>query len=438
MPWSRNESRTSLGRPFTRFWSAYSAANLADGMLLTAMPLLAVVLTRDPLLIAGLTAARFLPWLLLAILVGVLTDRWDRRKIMIAANTGRSGALALLAVLLCTGNAGIGWLYAVMLAVVTCEVCYDTAGRALLPSLVARPALDRANGRLESGRTIAEDFGGAPLAGLLFAIAAVLPMVTIAGAYVLGALLLIGLPMLHRQAPAPDAPTPADRERCPPSVRAEAAAGLRHVWNDDIQRNQAIMGVCIAFGSAQVIAGLVLVVTEQLGVAPAYYGLFLAASPVGALCAVALLGGLVRRLGRGPTSIAGSLLFGASWIGIAAASDPYLGAFAFGVGGFGAMLWNVLTMSIFQIITPGPLMGRVAGIRRTLSWGLMSVGAVVGGLLGRIDLRLPLVVGGALLILVVLGYTRHLMRAASRAAEVEAAAADSTDPQDSPLSRSGA
>ncbi|PSK82603.1 Na+/melibiose symporter-like transporter [Murinocardiopsis flavida] len=437
MPWSRSPSSTPpLGRPFARFWAAYSAANLADGMLLTAVPLLAATFTRDPLLISGLSAARFLPWLLLAVLAGVLSDRWERRRTMITANAGRSGLLVLLAVLLYTGNAGIGWLYAVLLAVVTCEVAYDTAGRALLPSLVERSALDRANGRLESGRTIVEDFGGAPLAGALFAVAAVLPMVSIGGAYVVGALLLVGLPLLHR--PAPPAPAPAaEGARRPRSIRAEAAEGLRHVWHDTVQRDQAILGVCLGFGNAVAVAVLVLVITERLGVAPAYYGLFLAASPVGALFAIALLGGLVRRYGRGPVIIGGMLLFGASWIGLAAAPNPLLGAFAFGVCGFGMTLCNVLLMSVFQIITPGTLLGRVTGIRRTFTWGLMPVGAVVGGLLGRVDLGLPLVAGGALLILVVLLSTRQVLRAARRAAEIEADGAGAPA-QDSPLSRSGA
>ncbi|MEE2046207.1 MFS transporter, partial [Nocardiopsis tropica] len=136
-----------LSPAFHRFWAGSLSSNLADGIMLTALPMLAAALTNDPLAVAGLTAARYLPWLLFGLLAGALVDRVDRVRAMVAANLLRAAAITALAILTATGNATVTTLYIVMFAAMTCEIVYDTAGRAILPAL-ARTALDRANGRI--------------------------------------------------------------------------------------------------------------------------------------------------------------------------------------------------------------------------------------------------------------------------------------------------
>ena len=68
-----------LGRPFWTLWWASAASNLADGVFKIVAPLIAITLTRDPVLIAGLTVAASLPWLIFALPAGALVDRLDRR-----------------------------------------------------------------------------------------------------------------------------------------------------------------------------------------------------------------------------------------------------------------------------------------------------------------------------------------------------------------------
>ena len=76
----------TLGRNFTKLWWSQGLSNLGDGLVLAAVPLLAVTITRDPLLVAGLTVAQFLPWLVFTLPAGALADRIDRRLIIVAGN----------------------------------------------------------------------------------------------------------------------------------------------------------------------------------------------------------------------------------------------------------------------------------------------------------------------------------------------------------------
>src|SRR5690606_29643602 len=223
-PRRRAGGALGAGAPFARFWAAATAANLADGIAFTALPLVAAALTTDPLAVSGLAAARYLPWLLLGAAAGALVDRI---RAMQAAGVVRSAVIIGLAALAAAGAASMWALYAVMFTVMACETVYDTAARAVLPGLVARDRLESANGRLESGRLVTEDFGGAPLAGLLFGVAAALPLAVNGLGYLLAVVLLAGLPATARRAPAdPAAGAAAPRT----AFRADVVEGLRFLF----------------------------------------------------------------------------------------------------------------------------------------------------------------------------------------------------------------
>ena len=101
-----------------------------------------------------------------------------------------------------------------------------------------------------------------------------------------------------------------------------------------------------------------------------------------------------RLLGAGLTMAIGNVVFSASIFAIGLAPQLWLAALGFFLSSVGVILWNVLVMSLRQSIIPGRLLGRVHGTWRTLLWGAMPIGSVLGGLLGRVDLSLPFLVGG--------------------------------------------
>ncbi|MEU0493003.1 MFS transporter [Nocardiopsis sp. NPDC006139] len=400
-----------LSAAFHRFWAGSLASNLADGVMLTALPLLAVALTDDPLAVAGLTAARYLPWLLFGLVGGALVDRVDRGRAMVAANLLRAGAVAALAALVALDRAGVGWLYAVMFTVMCCEIVYDLSGRAMLPAL-APGAVDRANGRLTASQETAQDFVGAPLAGFLFAVAAALPLAVNSGAYLLGALILMGLPSAARRPAAAQAREAAGRG----SLRADIGEGLRFVYGDRALRALVVFSTAVNLAAGAQAAVLVLVVRDHLGVPAPLFGVFLAVGAVGALTGALLAAGLAARVGRFAAVTGGYLLQAVCAVVVAAATgSPWIGAAAWAVLAGASAVAGVLSGGIVQQIVPSGLLGRVMSVRRMLGLGMVPVGALLGGLLARLDLRLPLLLGAVVFTLSTLAVLRHLRRAAARA-----------------------
>jgi MFS family permease len=81
------------------------------------------------------------------------------------------------------------------------------------------------------------------------------------------------------------------------------------------------------------------------------------------------------------------------------------------LGGISMSFWNILLMSTYHQIIPNELFGRIHGTRRTLVWGMMPIGAMVGGLIAKFDLRAPMIIGGgiaAVIALIGLPFVRRL------------------------------
>ncbi len=178
-----------------------AVTNLGDGVAAVAMPWLATLLTRDPLMISAVATAEYLPWLLFALPVGVWTDRADRRRLMIRADGARL-VLALCVVALtfftAAGPTGlIASLAVIAFLLGTAGVVRGNAAQTLLPSIVARDDLERANGQMWSAEQVMGRFVGPPLAGVLIAAGIVVPFGFNAAtlALAIGIVWLIALPV---------------------------------------------------------------------------------------------------------------------------------------------------------------------------------------------------------------------------------------------------
>ncbi len=147
------QSTRPPGGGFRTLWLATASSNLGDGVALVAAPLLAVTLTADPVAIAGLTFAQRIPWLLFPLLGGALADRLDRRRLMVAVACARAALVATLAAMLLSGHASLPLLYAVFFLLSSGETLFDTAAATILPALVPRAGLPRANARLSAARS---------------------------------------------------------------------------------------------------------------------------------------------------------------------------------------------------------------------------------------------------------------------------------------------
>lgn len=403
--------RAPLGASYWKLWTSSGLSNLADGVFKIALPLLAIQFTQSPTLVAGLTVAATLPWLLFALTAGALADRLDRRKLMLWANLGRALLPAVLIAVVLLDLGSIWALYVVALMVGVAETLYDTSAQSILPQMVHRDQLSRANGRLYAVELTANQFVGPPLGGLLVAIGVVAGLAVPAALWLaaVGGLLLV--PGAFR----------IEREQRT-TLRFDIGEGLRFLWHQKILRTLAVMTGVFNFASSAAFAVLVLFAVgpaSAMKLSEVGFGLLLTTSALGAFVGSFISEWAEAKLGRSK-SLALTILGSALLVGAPAVTDnPYiLGAILF-VGGMLIMLWNIITVSLRQRIAPARLLGRVNSAYRLLAWGTMPLGAAAGGLLAQwLGLQAMFGIMGVLT-LALLGMMPILTDKAITAADVE-------------------
>jgi MFS family permease len=353
-------------------------ANLGDGIAKVAFPLLAVQVTQDPLLIAGLSVAQFLPWLLFGVLTGALLDRIDRRKAVVVANLVRATVVGLVA-LLVQLDAGTIWVvYAAALLVGTAETVADSATHVLIPAVVERDGLAGANSKLQAAEIVGQTFLGAPVGSLTFALFAAFPFYVDSVAFALGAVLLAVLPGTYRPQRAATASTsPAA------GVRADIVQGLRWVRHHAVVARLVVIAGLTGLVSEMAQAQLVLYALDDLGLDEAAFGLFGLGGGVGGLLGAALASRLLDRLGDTVTLLIGLTGGGAAFLAMGLVTDPIVAGVLFGLFAGTVVTVNVLLATARHTLVPEELLGRVLGVWRTVVWGSLPVGALLGGLTTR-------------------------------------------------------
>lgn len=375
-----------LPRSYARLFAASAVSNLGDGVAASAGPLLALSLTRDARLIALVTFAATLPWLVLSLPAGVWLDRWDRRAAMVRANLGRCAAFALIAVTTWTDTLTIPLLLAITLAIGACEVVFDMAAQAFLPAVVPQDLLERANGRLYAAEIVTNSFLGLPLGAWLFAALAAAPFGVNALALLAAGMLLAGVRTLADGGPAPRTP---DAPVAPPRrFSRELREGMAWLWRHRQLRTLALMlgvaNACHTLGASV----FVKYAADELGLGPRGFGLLLSAMALGAVAGGLLGERVARRLGAGPAMVVAYAVFAVA--DAVPGLVPHVVAVTISgvVMSIAGTTWNVVTVSLRQRLIPGPLFGRVNSMYRFLGTGTMAVGAIAGGLIAhRFGLR---------------------------------------------------
>lgn len=366
----------SLGGNYRRLWSASAGSNLADGIFVVALPLLAVSLTRSPAAVAGVVFAGRLPWLVFALHAGALADRLDRRRTMTLVNIARGVLIGTLAVLVWADGATMPALFVVAFALGICETLFDTAAQSMMPSVVEPDQLNRANGRLYAVELSMNQFIGPPLGGVIAGLAIAWAFAGASAAYFLAA----GALALMRGSFRPA------RQGAPTTLRTDIATGLRYLWNNQLLRTLALMVGGSNLISSGILALLPIFAVEPgpLGLSAVGFGVLFAVSGIGSV-----IGGLaaertIRIIGRSRVLVLTPLLTALVPLSLASTSSPVIVAVAYGVSGAGIMIWNVITVSLRQTIVPDQLLGRVNSGYRLLAWGTMPAGAALAGLTAQL------------------------------------------------------
>ena len=367
--------RGGLGPDYRKLWAASTVSNLGDGVTLVAGPLLAASLTRDPLLVAGLAFAQRLPWLFFSLISGALVDRLDRRMLMVAVDAFRTVLLGFLGLAVLSNFVSIPLLYVVFFLMGTAETLFDTASVSILPTVVPRESLEKANGRLFGAQIVSNEFAAPPLGGFLFAVAASVPFFLDAGSFAAAAVLVLTMRGKFRVERPEGTP--------PTTLRAEISEGLRWLWGNSLLRTLAVSLGIMNLTMTATISIFVLFAQERLGLGSVGYGVLLTSVAVGGVAGSLTAERLTGRLGAGTTMRLGLLIEAASTGVIALSREPLVVGFMLALFGFHAIVWNVVTISLRQQIIPERLLGRVNSAYRLLGLGGMSVGALLGGLLAR-------------------------------------------------------
>ncbi|MGI9644909.1 MAG: MFS transporter [Ilumatobacteraceae bacterium] len=421
-PTSTKESRAALPRDhlggnYFKLFGASTISNLGDGIGMIAYPWLASAVTRDPLLIALVGVVQRLPWLVFSLPAGVITDRMSRRTIMIRANVART-AITLFVAFVVLGRQDVlpgtdviedasavigtdtGLYLLVLLATLLlgiAEVFYDNAAQTFMPSIVHADNLEKANGRLWSAELIANGFAGPPLGAFLIAAAFALPFFVDAATFGVSAALVALIPALARSTPSP-----AEERQ---AWHVELREGVRWLWGHDLLRPMAIiLGILNALGF-MTFGVQVLFAQEELNTSATEYALLMTGGAVGGVVGGWTASSISKRIGSGTSLWVTMLGGGAVTFAIGLMSHWPAVWLMFAVYMVLAVLWNVITVSLRQTIIPDHLLGRVNSVYRFFAWGMMPIGAILGGLIVAVTdhfasrelaLRMPFFVAGVL------------------------------------------
>ncbi|MFD2416315.1 MFS transporter [Amycolatopsis pigmentata] len=376
---------TGLPAAYWRVWCAAGVDAVGDGAFAAAVPLLAVTVTRDPRLVSITAAATYLPWLLLSLPAGAVVDRHDRASLMWRAQATQAAIVGVVAVLAGFGRTSVALLAIMGFGLGACEVVFGNAAQAILPDIVAKPLLHKANGYQQAISTVGGQFVGPPLGSLLFAVAAALPLGIDTGSFALSAALLATLPRRR--------PGPVDRQ----PIRRAVLDGLRWLARQRLLRTLAVLlGVntfCNQFGNTT----LVLLATQTLHLTASGYGLLLTGAAVGSLLGGIVNARLVGKIGARTALFASLAANVVVFIAIGFSPDAIVLAGLLAANGFVTTLWNIVTVSLRQHLVPAELLGRVNSVYRMVGWGLIPLGALAGGFTAHLfGLRAPYPIAGLL------------------------------------------
>ena len=380
-----------LGASYWKLWTATAISNLGDGVSMVAYPWIASAVTRSPILIAAAGFASRLPWLIFTLHAGVLTDRFDRRKLIVGMDFIRGILTVLVGVVVLlnrnslpslndlTTITGIATNWALYLTLIfaaflfgLAEVLRDNSAQTLMPSVVDKENLEKANSRMWSAEALTNGFIGPPLGSLLLGIAIFLPFFFDAVSFFIAVALVASLAGSFK-------PVESDEPRAKINFRAEIKEGFAWLWAHPLLRPMAIILGCLNGLGTMVGAVFILFAQEVLHTSVFIFAILGTGGAVGGILGGIFAPKLSAKLGSGPALLfsllsapIGNLIIGltSSWqvVWIVTAIETFF-----------AIVWNTITVSLRQSIIPTHLLGRVNSVYRFFAWGSIPIGMLLGG-----------------------------------------------------------
>jgi MFS family permease len=379
----------TLPRNFWRLWSAAAVSNVGDGIRLTALPLLIATLTRDPVVVSGVTAATFAPWLLLSLPGGVIVDRVNRRALIVTFQLTRAVSVGILGVAVAMGLESVTLIYATAFIIGVGEVFVDSATQAAIPMLVDDVELENANSKLLAVEFITNDALGGPVGAWLFATTAALPFLLDSATFLVAGLLIsqIASPLQDHH--------PAPRLTMVESIKE----GIRFV-----RENALLKGLAVAVAAANLAVGagtsiLVLMALDVLGLPEFGYGLLVGTGAVGGFIGAVGARKASQTLGRRKAMTLGAAMLAVGQLIVGTSANGYLAGAGLFIGALGVSVFSVVGRSLRQAVTPDRILGRVVTTFRLIGIGSVPIGALLGGVIAAAaGIRVPYWIGAVILV----------------------------------------
>ena len=410
---------------YLRLLGASTVTNLGDGMSSIAYPWLASGLTRQPFLIALVAVVQRLPWLVLTLPAGVITDRVDRKRLIVRMDVIRGLLTVVIGIAVfmrsgllphpgevTTSTSTDAVLYVVVLLTSllmgSAEVLRDNSAQTLMPSVVAQDDLEAANGRMWAVESATNQFIGPPIGSLLLGIGFAVPFFIDASTFLVSAALIATIPGCF------EPPKVADER---PHWKVDLVEGVRWLRSNKVLWPMALVLGAMNGSGALAESTMVIFAQEVIGAGPFLFAVIGTGGAIGAIVGGWFVPRVTKRLGGGTVlliSVAGIMVcllapgFTTSWVVL---------AISFALSSMFGLAWNVVTVSLRQSVIPNHFLGRVNSVYRFLAWGSIPIGAALGGLVvtaldgpfsRTVALRAPWVIGAALHLLLLVVVIRRL------------------------------
>jgi len=372
---------------FIRFWAAATVSDFGTYITTLALQILIVVTLHGTAADVGwVSAARWLPYVLMGLVAGMFVDRWDRRRTLIGTDVVRGLLLLAVGGL---GAAGLLSLPTLMLLIATfglLSLFNDVAYQSFVPHLVPRVLLTEANARLEQSGAVAQTTGPALAGAIIGWIGAPFALFVDALSHLIAGLVMSTIPRV----PPEPATTPGHDARRP-GWRSQVAEGLRWVYRHPLLGPLAVTDHGWFLFTAIVGTVFVVYAINDLGFTPFVLGVTLACAGIGSVVGSLLSTRAGERFGYGPVMAVARASYAPACIAFALAPGAsgsgyrWVSVVVVGVGqvvyGLSIGFEGPLEMGFRQTVTPNRLQGRMNATMRSTNRAMIVVGAPLGGLL---------------------------------------------------------
>jgi MFS family permease len=377
---------------FLKLWAGQSVSLMGSAVTGLALPLTAIyVLHVNAGQIGVLKTLQWLPYILISLFVGAWSDRHRRKPVMILASLGQAIVLAAIVAFAKLGILSLGMLFVAVFITGSLTVFFDVSYTAYIPALVGKEDLLGANSRLQSSAAVAQ-ISGPAVAGLLVQlITAPLALVVDAASFIVSVVTLAWIRETE------SAPKPPASEA---GMVSQIKAGLAVVVKEPVLRALVVTSACYNLFTQWINVLFLLFAVRELGMSAGVIGAIASGAAIGGLAGSLSAGIISRKAGVGRTFM--GCVIGECGVLMAVPFVPshhiafaaVVMAIAFAVSGAGSAISSIAGISIRQAVTPQHLIGRMTATYRFVSFGVVAIGALVGGLTGQwLGLRTGLLVG---------------------------------------------